>query len=206
MSRLNQLQIENEAARCEQQSMAGRFKKIENRHENGTAPRAVSSWQLFQTPTLLAAQLVSLLDIGKGDRVLEPSAGLGRLLDAMKSSEPSEIIAIEIEPQCAQELCRQDRAGVTIKQGDFLGHSPETLGTFDRIAMNPPFSMRTDIRHILHARKFLRPGGKLAAICFDTYQRREHLKPLADEWIEIPAGTFKREGTDVPTVLLLISA
>jgi hypothetical protein len=72
------------------------------------------------------------------------------------------------------------------------------------VAMNPPFTMRADIRHILHARQFLKPGGKLAALCFDTPERHAKLKPLCREWIPIPAGTFKREGTKVPTALLLI--
>ena len=33
----------------------------------------------------------------------------------------------------------------------------------------------------------------------------EVLQPLADEWHEIPAGTFRKEGTDVPTFLFLIT-
>ena len=29
--------------------------------------------------------------------------------------------------------------------------------------LNPPFHLRADIRHVLHAMQFLKPGGKLAA-------------------------------------------
>lgn len=82
-------------------------------------------------------------------------------------------------------------------------YCPE-LGLFDYVAMNPPFTMRADIRHILHARQFLKPGGRLAAVCLDTPERAAKLKHLCAEWIAIPAGTFKNEGTRVPTVLLMM--
>lgn len=142
-------------------------------------------------------------------RILEPSAGLGRILDAISACQrfsvsAFETVAVEIAPDCAQELFNQDRPNVRIRQRDFLTCTPAELGLFDCIAMNPPFTMRADIRHILHARQFLKPGGRLAALCFDTPSRHAKLKPLCREWISIPAGTFKHEGTNVPTALLLI--
>ncbi len=30
--------------------------------------------------------------------------------------------------------------------------------------MNPPFSRQQDIRHVMHAAKFLKPGGRLVAV------------------------------------------
>jgi hypothetical protein len=71
--------------------------------------------------------------------------------------------------------------------------------------MNPPFTMRADIRHILHARSFLFPGGTIAALCMDTPQREDKLRHLCTTWEKIPASTFRREGTDVPTVLLTMT-
>ena len=70
--------------------------------------------------------------------------------------------------------------------------------------MNPPFHLRADIRHILHALKFLKPGGILAALCLDTPHREAALKPLSATWEKLPAGTFGKEGTHVATVLLTI--
>ena len=70
--------------------------------------------------------------------------------------------------------------------------------------MNPPFHMRADIAHILHALQFLCPGGTLAALCLDTYHREHALKHLSTTWEKLPAGTFRAEGTNVATVLLSI--
>lgn len=205
-SRLHALRMENDAARYAMQDMAPRFHTLQHRAENGTAPRAVVAYQLFQTPADLAARMVDLLNIPAGSRILEPSAGLGRLLEPLGKTQPSEIVAVETAPDCAHELFRQDRARVTIKQRDFLEVFPEDIGHFHFVVMNPPFHMRSDIKHIEHALTFLRPGGRLAALCMDTDHRERALRHQADTWEKIPAGTFRQEGTDVPTILLTITA
>ena len=143
--------------------------------------------------------------IKPGWRVLEPSAGLGRILDALKPCQCGEIVAVEMAANIAGELFNQDRADVRIVQRDFLTVQPDVGNLFDAVVMNPPFHLRADIAHILHAVKFLKPGGTLAALCFDTPHRAAALKPLAATWEPIPAGTFGKEGTSVPTVLLTIT-
>lgn len=203
-NRLHHLRMENDAAGFAMDEMRPRFERLQNRHENGAAPRVVVAHQLFQTPPELAAQLVAMLDIKPQSRILEPSAGLGRILDALKPFSPSEVVAVEIAAACASELFTQERERVTIKQRDFLSLTPDTLGHFDAVAMNPPFHMRADIRHIEHARQFLKPGGKLAAICMNTEHRRKALKHLCSQWIEVDPGAFKKEGTNVPVVMLLM--
>lgn len=188
------------------QEQRGRFDRMANRHENGTAPRAVAAWQLFQTPPELATRLVASLNLREGERVLEPSAGLGRLIKAALPYGPGKLTACEIAPQCAAELFRLEREGLTLIQRDFLTVDPEETGLFDAVAMNPPFHMREDIRHINHALTFLRPGGRLAAVCMDTEHRERALRPIADTWEKLPPQTFKAEGTQVPCVLLTITA
>lgn len=197
--------MDNDAAGFAMREAAPRFAALAGRHENGTAPRAVTAYQLFQTPTELAQRMAALLDPKPGARILEPSAGLGRLLDAIAPFNPSEVVAVEQAPQCAGELFSQDRAGVVIKQRDFLSLTPAELGTFDGIIMNPPFHMRSDIKHIEHARTFLREGGRLVAICLDGYKRAETLRPISDTWETLPARTFKETGTNVDCALVLIS-
>lgn len=186
--------------------MRSRFARIAGRHEDGTAPRAVVAHQLFQTPAPLAAQLVELLAPRPGDRILEPSAGLGRLLDALQPCEPAEILAIDAASPCVRELSAQGRDRVRVIERDFLTVLPDEIGYFDAIAMNPPFTMRADIRHIEHARSFLKPGGRLAALMMDTEHRERALRHDAEDWIEIPAGTFQAEGTKVPAILALFIA
>lgn len=204
--RLHALRMENDQRGYEMDEMRPRFQRLADRHTNGLAPVAVSAFQLFQTPPPLATRLVSLLGLKGGERILEPSAGLGRILDALHPFNPSEVVAVEMAAECAGALFQQDRENVTIKQRDFLTCSPDELGTFDSCAMNPPFHMRADIKHILHARQFMRPGSTLAALCLDTHHRHTSLRSLATTWEPIPAGTFKGEGTQVATVLLTIHA
>jgi predicted RNA methylase len=205
-NRLHSLRMENVEAGYRMDELRPRFDRMAGRHENGSAPRAVTAYQLFQTPPEIAAQLVELLDLKTGARILEPSAGLGRLLDALKPCEPSEIVAVEVAPQLCAELYRQERPRVTLKQCDFLTLTPADLGTFDAVIMNPPFHLRSDIRHINHARTFLKPGGKLAAVCMDGPHRRKELEPIASRWIDLGPSSFKTEGTKVNTALVLITA
>jgi 16S rRNA G1207 methylase RsmC len=76
------------------------------------------------------------------------------------------------------------------------------LGKFDRVLMNPPFQNADDIKHIQHAISFLNPGGVLVAICANGPRQQEKLKPLAESWEVLPAGTFA--GTGVNAALLVI--
>ena len=197
--RLQSLRMENDAKGFLMDEMRPRFERLAQRHENGTAPRAVSAYQLFQTPPELAQRLVALL--GEPERALEPSVGLGRLLDALPAPQWT---AVEVSDGLCAELYRQNREKVTLLQRDFLTVTPEETGLFDAVAMNPPFHMRSDIAHIEHALSFLRPGGRLAALCLDTRHRHNALRSRADYWQQIPAGAFKSEGTSVATVLLSI--
>lgn len=197
--------MENDAAGYAMSEMRPRFDALAARHDNGTAPRAVVAYQLFQTPAAIAAQLAQMLNLAPGARILEPSAGLGRLLDAVAIYQPGEVVAVENAPQCAAELFRQDRERVTIKQRDFLTLTPDDLGTFDAVIMNPPFHMRADIRHILHARSFLKPGARLAALCMNTRHRVEQLKPIASQWLDLPEKSFQHEGTNINASIVIIS-
>jgi 16S rRNA G1207 methylase RsmC len=71
--------------------------------------------------------------------------------------------------------------------------------------MNPPFARGADIEHIKHALTMLAPGGKLVALCANGPRQQEQLRHLADTWEELPADTFKDQGTTVRSVLLTIT-
>jgi protein-L-isoaspartate O-methyltransferase len=156
--------------------------------------------------------MVELAEIQDGQEVLEPSAGTGRLLDALISSDQtgwssgkiSRLVAVESNYNLAKRL-RTTYAVADVREGDFLERNGD-LGKFDRILMNPPFENGADIRHIQHAQTFLKPGGKLVAICANGPRQSEKLQPIAATWEELPADTFKDAGTGVRTVLLTINA
>lgn len=160
-------------------------------------PAPVVAHQLFQTPRHVAAKLAELLDFEPGQRVLEPSAGLGRLLDALP--EGVETVAVDSSPKCCEVL--RGRPGLAVHEGDFLSFDAARLGTFDRVAMNPPFTMRADIRHVMHAIQFLRPGGLLASVVMATDHRRQAFRGW--EWHDLPQGTFKEARTSVDTAIVV---
>ena len=72
--------------------------------------------------------------------------------------------------------------------------------------MNPPFKNGEDIKHIKHAAAMLKPNGLLVALCANGPRQANQLKPLADTWEPLPAGSFKDQGTAVSVVLLTIRA
>jgi protein-L-isoaspartate O-methyltransferase len=164
--------------------------------------------QLFPTPDDVADRMVELADIRHGQSVLEPSAGTGRIVDAIRRAMVKEtagrcaIVAVEINQRLADRL--RDVACLSaarVNCADFLTLTHEDLGTFERIIMNPPFERGADILHIQHALKFLRDNGMIVAICAAGPRQRELLLPLATSWEELPDGTFSDQGTNVRTVL-----
>jgi 16S rRNA G1207 methylase RsmC len=89
----------------------------------------------------------------------------------------------------------------TLRQGDLLEMNIKA----DAVIMNPPFKMGRDIKHILHAFENLAPGGLLISLCYNGVKQNKQLKPLADTWEVLPAGSFKAEGTRAEIVLLTLT-
>jgi hypothetical protein len=200
LTRLHAARMVNTETGYRIDEMRPRFTRLAERHERGEGPKAFSAFQLFQTPATLAARMVDLADIRPHHSVLEPSAGLGRLLVPILAAGPDRVHACELDATLAGELFAQFPQ-VALSQGDFL---TKHLGEFDRIAMNPPFHLRADIAHILHAAGHLAPGGVLVGLCLATRHREDALRPLCDHWETIQAGAFRAEGTTVETVLFRI--
>jgi protein-L-isoaspartate O-methyltransferase len=182
-----------------------------------TPVQVVAAPQLFPTPRELARQVCELADIQPGHRILEPSAGTGDLVSAAIDRGLGlecgvRVVAVEINASLAQALSERrnrrlyaNETNYEIRCADFL-ECNGNLGKFDRIVMNPPFANGADIKHIEHARTFLKPGGRLVAICANGPRQRERLQAIASEWIDLPAGSFKSQGTNVNTALVVLEA
>lgn len=189
----------------------------ELRDQLGDGVKVVSVNQLFPTPPELAARMVDELALMDGLSVLEPSAGTGRLLEPMPINQfPSlqlRIQAIDINQSLVDNL-REKFSGwiaggwLAVACRDFLAMNPadQTEGLFDRIIMNPPFERGADIAHIRHAWQFVRPGGRLVALCADGPRQAEKLKPRVEAfqgtWEPLGPGLF--EGTSVSVVLIVM--
>jgi protein-L-isoaspartate O-methyltransferase len=129
--------------------------------------QVIAAPQLFPTPASLAARMVELADIKPGARVLEPSAGTGRLLGAMggrmfgHNPERGAAVAVEINQALADRL-RSEFPLTRVHCADFLQWGAGEQ--FDAIVMNPPFINGADILHIKHAAGMLKPGGRLMLV------------------------------------------
>ena len=129
-------------------------------------------------------------------RVLEPSCGCGRLLDALRDAG-AEAFGIEVD-RARAETCREK--GHRVQCANFLETVP--TGDFDRVVMNPPFYGRHYARHVEHALRYLKAGGTLTAI-LPAAARYEH--DLVDgSWEDLPVGSFSESGTNVNTCILTL--
>lgn len=127
----------------------------------------------FPTPASLADQIAQIACINPGNLVLEPSAGLGHLADAVKRAQPHcNVHCIEIMYRLAEVLRLKNHAvvGSDFMADDWYIKSPTehtpvaALGKYDRIVMNPPFERGQDAEHVQRAFSFLKPGGLLVAL------------------------------------------
>jgi phospholipid N-methyltransferase len=212
-ARLQASNDRREAARAE----AAPFEALRQAAKTGV--QVVAAPQLFPTPAPLAERMIDALGIEKGHRILEPSAGTGNLVweIARRWSLETDIslIAVEMNPTLADRLERTF-PDVWVQAVDFLQvapRDPEMIGPrdtapVDRIVMNPPFAGAQDIRHIRHAYEFLKPGGRLVALCADGPRQRDVLKPWAEgqggTYDSLPEGTFSAQGTQVRVALLVV--
>lgn len=200
--RLSHLREHGEAVAEDMARGRDRFARLA---DPSSAARAVSSFNLFQTPEPLADRLVTFARLG--GRVLEPSAGLGRLYRAIRYRSDCPMVLVDVSPDCCRELYAAiDGDGAAkIVQADFLACDAARLGgLFDGIVMNPPFKMGTDVRHILHATTLLAPGGRLVSLCAAGPRQRQALEPIASQWVDLPAGSFKESGTMVASAIVII--
>lgn len=172
----------------------------------------------FFTPMPLAHDLVALAGVRPEHLVLEPSVGSGNLVAAivMAQGGGANVFGYELDPRLHRE-CRERRyrafgAG-GLMLGDFLAAQP--VRKFDRVVMNPPFARRADIDHVTHAFRFLRPGGRLAAIMSNgvTFRRdrktlafRELLERHHGEVAALPNDAFLASGTNVRAVMIRMDA
>lgn len=214
----------------------------------GVAIDRKQALQSFYSPPAVAKRAVELLEVEEGIakikddlvslRVLEPSIGRGALVQALYEAHPEHrlwVVGYDVDPE-ALAACARDDLGDALHEKDFLAQDPGQLPPgatedeeveawgrdigYDRVLMNPPWTKGQDIAHVLHALRFLKPGGVLVAImpasaepCFifrdgstaavtrsTTKARREWDRACLEhraEWFPLPEGSFREIGTDV---------
>jgi predicted RNA methylase len=175
-----------------------------------TAEERKQRTQFFATPPDVADQLIGLAGLGPGHVVLEPSAGDGAIVRRLPAV--AAVDCVEADPERARilqtGLPRQPRS---VTEADFLTLPPRPV--YDRVIMNPPFARGADVRHVLHALRFVKPGGRLVAVMLPASASRgnaeaRQLSALMKDyegWFEaVEDGAFARAGTHVAVAVAVI--
>ncbi|MFA6102219.1 MAG: class I SAM-dependent methyltransferase [Victivallaceae bacterium] len=163
----------------------------------------------FPTPDKVVRQLLELAELRPGMTVLEPSAGRGNIAYVMAKQGGAIVDCYELmEANYASlEITYLNK----VERRDFLTVEPEQR--YDRVVMNPPFMKQSDVKHVNHALKFLKPGGRLVAVMSAgvifrsnklTADFRDMVADRGGEFIELPDAAFKESGTMVRTVIVTI--
>ncbi len=166
-------------------------------------------FNFFPSPPSVVALLMARADIQPGMRVLEPSVGKGAI--AFACAEAGAIVDCYELMEANFLAVSGDPRLASVRQMDFLATAPEAV--FSRVLMNPPFKNQADIRHVLHALKFLTPTGLLVSVMAANVEYRDN--KLTQDFRDLvhrrggsiealPDGSFKSSGTQVRTVMVTI--
>lgn len=123
--------------------------------------------EFYPTPAHLIDKMLSGLDFDMIKTILEPSAGIGNIVEALKQKEGSTTrhytkLSFDIDCIEADQNLRHILKGKNFRvvYNDFLTY--ETMKEYDLIIMNPPFS--NGCKHLLKALEMQKRNGG-AVIC-----------------------------------------
>lgn len=132
----------------------------------------------FPTPPKVIDRMMDLADIQKNEYILEPSAGIGSIVDEIEKRFPNKknngLFCVEQNYSLAKIL---ELKGYMVEQEDFMKYNRTVK--VNKILMNPPFENGQDAEHIRHAYELLQPGGRIVAIAGEGVFFRSDKKAVA---------------------------
>jgi hypothetical protein len=159
--------------------------------------------QFYATPQAVADEIVDRAYPSEGARILEPSCGDGSILEAVrrfavrKGLHDLRCVGVEVD---AARAAASRTKGFSVHTANFLQITPKP--DFDIVIMNPPFYGKHYQKHVEHARKFLKPGGRLFAVLpITAVVDHGYIDPGRgwDKWKDLPPGSFSKSGTNINT-------
>jgi hypothetical protein len=165
----------------------------------------------YPSPDAVCDAMIKETDIRDGFQILEPSCGDGRILDAVKrhlqgnrySGARRNVQAVGVEVDAARAAMAKSK-GHAVMQANFLDVAPDAR--FDLVLMNPPFAGKHYLKHIQHALKFLKPGGRLVSVLPLTAWEDTRNPLPKGRWEHLPVASFAECGTNVSTGLFIVTA
>jgi predicted RNA methylase len=182
-------------------------------HSAPKPPRTAEGY--VATPDALADEIVanysSVDELAAGSTVLEPSAGDGALVRAIRraAAGSARIVAVEPNLQRAQLIEADEVVTTTLEAYAATGPGP-----IHAVVMNPPFAVPGQrsiwIDHLRLAWQLLEPGGRLVSIAPAGYEFRHDRRHRAiRELVETHGGSksldddaFASQGSAVRTVVV----
>lgn len=150
------------------------------------------SHQFYPTPASVAQAAIELAEIGPDHSCLEPSAGQGGLADLMPKDRT---VCVEVSDLHCKIL---QAKGYLWIGADFL--KLELMDRYDRVVMNPPYSLGRWQAHTEHAASLVKPGGILVSILPASARNKYELDGFDCSWSEVFANEFA--GTSVSVAIL----
>lgn len=167
--------------------------------EKGERPASTAvskDLQFYRTPKAVIERVLDRVQIPRGALVLEPSCGDGAIMDAI-TARGFECHGVEYDA-CRAATAKQK--GHAVHVGNFLGTAPEKK--YDAVIMNPPFYGKHYVKHIEHAKRFLKDGGVLVSILPANAWYKHKL--IKGQWHDLPIGSFRESGTNVNTGFIVM--
>ena len=166
----------------------------------GRVPDHISH-QYFPTEDEMSDVVVDALDIQDGDVICEPSAGKGDIAKKLKATG-NHVTVVEISDFNAIILGQQGYDKVI--NDDFIAYASSTTDRFDKIGMNPPFSLGRSKLHVETAMTLLRESGsKLVAIVPQTLKQQLVTEGYDVTWSGLYEKKFKKTNISVVVVEII---
>jgi hypothetical protein len=175
--------------------------RIDNYLQTGKKTSTKKEQQAFFTPDAVADRLVELLQIEEGMDILEPCAGKGAIVRAIKRAFTKvNVECIEIHEPYAKELSDAGANGWEVN--DFLTVKSEPR--FHRILMNPPYAKNAPKQFINKAFECLDTHGLLGVILPLGKGKRllEDAGFVDIDVEELPEKSFAESGTNINTEIV----
>ena len=160
----------------------------------------------FPTPKPVIDTMLEQVGDLQGLTVLEPSAGIGCLVNSALDAGAGHVHAIELVPSLCDYMREHATTSerVSILCDDALQVMRSQFSTIDAVLMNPPFERDQAPKHVLHALNMLSDGGKLCAVMPSNWQQTRKGQALASKldsigaaWGDLPQGDAFKSASSI---------